>query len=737
MFLSAIRDAQAAMPKMEEKFAEVARPPTRIMSADGVELYRVSSENRIPLKLSQIPVYVRNAILAAEDKRFYSHNGVDEQGLMRAFVSIFKEGHVSQGGSTITMQLAKRLYNGSERSFKRKIEDIAFAYEMEREVANKNRILELYLNQVYFGQGAHGIGAAAKVYFNKTIDKLSISDAALLARCVRLPSKENPIRNLKVSMQNRDVVLGIMRDEHMITESEYQKALEEEPKINKHPPSTTAFYTAGYAMHFVEHVKHILEDELPGVDLSSGGYTIYTTLDAHLQRLAEKTVRAVVAKNRGNNMNTGAFVAIDSDGRILCEASGVEPFEKSQYNIIEQGHLQPGSGFKPFLYATALKMGAIDRNSWLSNAPIRVVDDLGRAWEPKNASPRENASGYSVEDALAQSVNLPAIHTMQKVGPHVVAQEAYNTFGFRTKLAEYLPLALGSTAVNPLEMAEGYSVFMLKGDRVHPYPVDRIVGPDGEVVKQFYPERTNAVLDARVCDDMDYLLRAVVEHGTGFPARDIPDARGKTGTTNAAKDAWFNGYTDGVLGIAWVGNQRIVKGKWTELPMKSAVFGGTTAVYIWHDVMKEARERHMKKPESQPPAEIATTAPATDNKPAEPKPERHVDIPPAPSPEEIAARRKKDDGTVVKLPHPKPDQNRDGGDAPPPDDPVTIDNNDVDNPKPRKRDRQRDSEGQTVTVEICADSGQLATAYCPETVTRSYPKGREPKRFCRIHRGGD
>jgi penicillin-binding protein 1A len=737
MFFSAIKEAEAQMPTLEEKFVEVARPPSRILSADGVEFFRISKENRIPLKLAEIPDHVKNAIIAAEDKRFYQHNGVDEQGLLRAFVSVFKDGHVTQGGSTITMQLAKRLYNGNERSFKRKMQDIAFAYVMEREVANKNRILELYLNQVYFGEGAHGIGAAARTYFGKTVKQLTISDAALLARCVRVPVRENPIKNIKVAMQNRDVVLKIMRDEHMISDSDYEKALAEKPKVNAHPPSTTAFYTAGYGQHFVQHVLQTIENENLGIDLKRGGYTVYTTIDSELQKLAEKTVQHIVSINNGRKINQGAFMAMDRDGKILCEVGGVS-FKKTQYNVISQGHLQPGSGFKPFVYATALREGVISMGEYLSNAPLTVPGPRQGTWKSfKNASPNENAPGYSLETALALSVNRPALHTIIKVGPRTVADTARTAFGFRTKLDPVIPLALGSTAVSPLEMAEGYSVFMLKGDRVRPYPIQKIVDADGTLVKEFYPEKFTSVFDPRVCEDMDTLLRMVVEHGTGTAALPVPNARGKTGTTNNAKDAWFTGYADGVLGVAWVGNQKNVKGQWTELPMASSVYGGTTAALIWRDVIKRAREKYGKQIQPIQPVAVA----ARDEGSVPPLREKPEKAPPSIGPDDFPA------GVPDESPDPKPkkraDEPKPAGVTPPippdtitndPDDLGTVEADKVDPPKPKPKRERRQEE--TVQVEICADSGQLATAYCPETVTRTFPRGQAPRRSCRIHRPG-
>jgi len=752
MFGVAVKGAEAKMSTLDDKFAEVNRPPTRILTSDGVELYRVSAENRIPLKFSQIPEHVRNAIIAAEDKRFYQHDGVDPQGLLRAFSTIFKDGHVSQGGSTITMQLAKRLYNGSDKTFNRKMDDIAYAYEIERYLGSKNRILELYMNQVYFGEGAHGIGAAAKVYFNKDVKDLTISDAAILARCVRLPSVQNPIKNLDVALENRDAVLGVMHEEKMISDSQYQDALAEKPKINPNPPSTTASYPAGYGQYVVAHVLHELKDE--GLDIKSGGLTIIVTVDSKLQKIAENSVRQRVAEYRAQKVNQGMCVAMDAEGRILCEAGGVD-FRKNEYNIVERGSMQPGSGFKPFLYSIALRDGVIRPDQYLSNEPITITRKGSKPWTPQNASRSENRSSYSVMEAISLSVNRPAVHTIMALKPSTLVQAAHDVFGFRSELAPYEPLALGASNVNPLEMAEGYSVFMLRGDRVRPYLISKISGPDGEVIKEFYPQKFTNVLDPEICDQMDNFLSHVVSGGTGHPAQDIPDARGKTGTTNSAKDAWFDGYADGVLAIAWCGNQRLIKGQWTELPMASNVFGGTTAINIWRDVMRVAQKRFGKPAQYGPPTGVTVaniTAPKKSEKPPvdpnAPVPDNNLPPEILPTEDPNTGDEIGPDGTIVippdeGSPAKKPEDHKPPVKPPTdtlgaPDSLPPANADDIDNPKPKKKPRtpRNSDDNQTVTLEICVDSGLIANPYCNETVTRTFSKRSAPKRICTLHKSG-
>lgn len=739
----------------------MSTPTTRILSRDGQVLFSVSKESRTPLKLDQIPKFVRNAVLAAEDHRFYQHSGVDLTSMAR-IVFVDMRGHkLSQGGSTITMQLVKLLFNGSSKTFRRKLNDIAYAQVLEQKLP-KDRILELYLNKVFFGNGAFGIGEAAKVYFNKSIDDLTIGEAAMLARCIRRPSYENPIRDLETATNNRDVVLGIMRDDQMITEDEYEKAISEKPHVNPKPTMQGVYVRAG-TEHFVKHVTKFLEKDL-GLDLMTGGYTIETSLDLSLQKLALRTVQDYVDENRHLKMNQAAFMVMDSDGYILAEIGALN-FAKHQYNLVTaSGTLQPGSGFKPIVYATALKQGTITMDSMLSNAPISETDDLGRVWTPKNSDPKkEGQPSYSLRSALAYSINLCAIHTIEAVGPAEVVQTAYDAFGFHSKLRAYPSLALGSSEVSPLEMAEAYSVFMLHGDRVHPQPVVRVTDADGNQVKQYDPQKTVGAFDAHVADEVDELLRGVVEYGTGTAANKVPDARGKTGTTNDAKDAWFTGYADGVLAVGWFGHEVWDKGTktWVYGPMNRAVYGGNSMAKVWADVMVVARQKYGKsvngpssKPADKPkikelpasadvdPDLIAMPAEAKDAT-AQPGDGAKATTPSSSPPSSATSPLTQPD-TGGKTPSKAGtgDEDKSGGDnvasastsPPTPSRPEKTE-------KPARTKRPEkpkdDTDSDTVTVEICEDSGLLANPYCPETVTRTFKKGKEPKRKCRIHGQGD
>ncbi len=735
-YFNAKKDAEDKMNDLQARIDSVNKPTTKILSRDGVVLYSVSTENRIPLKLDQIPKFVQNAVLAAEDHRFYQHTGVDMTSMMRVLMVDLKGRKLAQGGSTITMQLVKLLFNGSSKTLGRKMNDIAYAQVMEQRLP-KERILELYLNKVYFGEGAFGIGEAARTYFDKSIEKLTIGEAAMLARCIRRPSYENPIRDIDAALANRDVVLGIMRTDGTISDDQYDKAVAEKPKISAKSRNGGEFYKPG-TEYFVNHVKSFLDKDL-GLDLINGGYTIETSLDYGLQKLTMHSVREVVDDNP--KVNQGAFMSMDSDGYILSEVGGLN-YKDHQQNLITQGGLQPGSGFKPIVYATALKAGVITMDSMISNAPIHEVDPVtGRKWDPGNSSRKENHSSYGLRTALAMSVNLCAIHTIQEVSPSLVVQTAYDNFGFRSKLAPYAPLALGSSAVTPIEMAEAYSVFMLHGDRVRPQPVMRVTDSDGKIVKQYEAQKFVGAFDPVVSDEVDELLRGVVEYGTGTAANVVPNARGKTGTSNEGKDLWFTGYADGVLGVGWTGRERKIKGVWAPQKTGDEEFGGTVTAKIWAKVMKVACERYGKvqagkpidapKPKDisqEPSADVDPdlAAPAGDTKAGSTVDEAGNPIPEGAEikPGETVPPIKPEagDGKV------KPGVDKGQGPTAPP----------TAKPPKTKRPAKREDEPlpDTIIVDICQDSGLIANPYCNETVTRTFRRGKEPKRKCQIHGPG-
>ena len=710
-FMIAFRKAGDKIDALATKIDQIESPATVIYARDGQTLlYRASSQYRkLVESYDDIPKVIIDATLAAEDKRFFEHRGVDPIAVGRSLFRNVSEGRQAQGGSTITMQLSKRLFTSTEKSFERKMEDAALAIHLERKLTKKE-ILRAYLNQVYYGQGAYGIRAAADVYFGrKDLNKVTIAEAAMLARLVRRPSQENPYVNEKVALRNRDVVLRIMRDEGMITSAQYSESIADVPKLRpKSFGSGERIYAAPY---FTRYVLDTVAAQYPDVDLGTAGWTIITTLDPVLQEAAEDAVKDLVTKYRRRKVTAGAFVLLDNNGQILA-MQGNTNWERDEYNVIAQGRRQPGSAFKPFIYGAALSTGAISPGDRVSNEAIEWRDpSTGKVWRPKNSGGGAGGT-YSIPAAIANSKNLPAIHVSFKAGLDTCASYARDVFGFRSPIKPFQSMALGVNEVSPLEMAQGYSVFMLRGDRFTPYAIAQIVGADKQIVRNYEPKIVKHILDERVASYVDLCLREVVTAGTGRAASSIRDARGKTGTTQEARDAWFCGYTNNLLGIGWIANVVYDKdGNARYQEMSDSVFGGTVTVEMWREVMRAAqkkrgygtaREVTPLLRDMQVDGEGAVKPPET---PVEPStvPDDAVPDPVTTQPETLPTTG---DGAGT------------GNSTPPANNPPT---------------RNDPPTSDMVDVEICAESGQKATIYCPETVTRKYKGADAPRRWCRKH----
>lgn len=728
MVMLALRKADSRMQGLEEKLEQIDSPATVIYARDGKTLlYRTSSEYRKLIhSYSDIPKTVIDATLAAEDKRFFEHGGVDVIAVARSLVTNVREGRQAQGASTITMQLSKRLFTSTEKSLQRKIEDAAIAIKLEKRL-QKKQILLAYLNQVYYGQGAYGIRAAADVYFGKRdLKQLTVAEAALLARLVRRPSVENPIVNLDGAIKNRNTVLKIMLDESMIDSDEYAKAIAEKPKLRPRQfGSGERIYGAPY---FTRYVIDRLHHDYPDVDLATAGWTVVTTLDPDLQTEAEKAVNDLVSRYRRRHVTTGAFVLLDNEGQILA-MQGNRDWETDEFNVIAQGKRQPGSSFKPFVYFAALSTGVLKPGDRVSNEPFIWRDpSSGKVWAPKNSGGITGGT-YSIPSAIAQSKNLPAVHVTDMVTPKVAASYARDVFGFKSDIHPWPSMALGTNEVSPLEMAQGYSVFMLHGNRFTPYGIVQILDQDKSVVRSFEPRIIEHIGDEGVSAYIDMCLREVVMGGTGKAARGVQDARGKTGTTQDARDAWFCGYTNNLLGIGWIANvQYDKKGEARYAPMADNVFGGTVTVEMWKQVVRAAQKKRgygtppkgapmmrtdamdtqvegAKKDPEAPPAEDTTVPDTTVPDPAAKLPDRSEGDP----------TKGQDPATTSTTPPPTT--------TPPADPPKT---------EPKKTDPPPVAE-EMVEVEVCADTGQKATIYCPETVTRRFAKKDAPRRWCRKH----
>lgn len=732
-----IKAAEPLVADIEEKLKTYNSKPSRIFSADGKLLYEIKPIFRDSISLTQLPKHVINAVLAAEDKRFYSHSGVDGWGLARASVSFVHAGEVSGGGSTISMQLAKKLFSASEKTMNRKVQDIAIAFQLEKKYT-KDQILEMYLNQIYFGEQAYGINAAASIYFNKEVEDLDLAEAATLARCIRLPSSQNPVKDFQRAMTNKNVVLGIMLEEHMITQDEFEKAKAEQPKVRGLAQQRFSRYYG--ARYHVAAVKRELERR--GITIAEGGYTITTTLDTEVQRAAEEAVEDTVRGYRGLDVNAGAFICIDNEGRVLADVGG-RNFAKNQYSRTTQSRMQPGSAFKTFVYAEALKEGIIDEYSEISNEMVKVPKGRGEYWIPRNHG--RYGGTVSLFSAFVNSVNVPAVRTFMQIGSKRASELITKDFGFTSKIDPYPAVALGSSDVKPIEMAEAYSVLMLDGRRVKPSIIKEIIDPTGEVVYQAKSEYYATRIGPAVCNVMERLMRGVVTDGTGKKAGSCPDAHGKTGTTNGGKSVWFCGYAKGIVGIAWAGNEYYDKkrDRWLLREMPES-YGGDIAAPMWSKAMRAAIAKYGSdvKPDFRVRQEIPRERTVEEEEEAERLREEKRLAEEAKKNQTPDDLRGDEEGPVA------PATNAEGTTTPPvgPTIPTTDPpKTDPEPPKrndPPKRDPPRnDEDSGYVEVEVCADSGLLATRYCPETINRKYSKSRKPKRACGVHKspqeGGD
>jgi penicillin-binding protein 1A len=592
------------------------RPPvgTKIYSSDGELLARLATENREPVPLERIPKNMQNAIVAIEDSRFYEHSGLDLKGIARAMWANISGHEMAQGASTLTQQLARNMFLNSKKKISRKIKELLLAIQIERNWT-KRQILAAYLNQVYFGASAYGVQAASQAYFKKDVKDLRLEECALLAALPQRPSDLSPYaaygskEGFEKSKARRDTVLDRMAELHYITPDQARIAKARPIKVAKTRPPAVGYF---HAKHFCQYVMDQLRNKL-GYEqdfLDKAGLTVVTTLDWKMQQAAEKAAREGVSKYRGwGRVSEGALVCVDPhNGYIRAMVGSVnDPWEKHQFNCATQARRQPGSSFKIFVYTAGFEAGRDPYSTVNANAYIPLPD--GTVYSPHNHG--GTTGRLSLVNAFALSVNGAAVNICNDVGPKTVVSLA-RKFGLTGNLQAYPSIALGVCDVSPLEMASAYGVFAVGGKRAEPETIIQIRSQDGEILDSPTPKITDLGLHADTLDDINILTRAVVTSGTGRGAGSVPDAHGKTGTTEENTDAWFVGYTpNGLATAVWAGNR-------DNKPMSPRLFGGTICAPIWAQFMQKAVELNPAKKKR--PAEerlIAKAPEAPRHKPAE------------------------------------------------------------------------------------------------------------------------
>jgi penicillin-binding protein 1A len=546
---------QLAIPK---------RPPNiAILAADGSLLANRGDTGGAAVHLSELPPYLPKAFVAIEDRRFYSHFGIDPVGISRAIVRDLTGGGGMQGGSTLTQQLAKNLFLTQERTLSRKIQEAILALWLERKYS-KDQILELYLNRVYFGSGAYGVEAASQRYFGKSAKMVNLSEAAVLAGLMKSPARLAPNHNIQAANERAAQVITAMAEQGHITEAMAKLALSNPAQLVRQKGSGSANYAADYVMDMLDDTVGAIDEDI----------VVTTTLDPKLQAEGERALTDELnAKGAKFGVAQGALVALDTDGAIKALIGG-RNYADSQFDRAVSAKRQPGSSFKPFVYLTALEHG-LTPDSVREDAPITI-----KGWNPENYS-RRYLGEVTLTQALSKSLNTVAVRLGQEVGPKAIIRTAHR-LGIASDLEPNASIALGTSEVTPLELVTAYTPFANGGIGVQPHVITRVRTANG---KQLYVRRNannGRVIEPQYVAMMNSMLEQTLQKGGTAEKADLPgwQAAGKTGTSQDWRDAWFIGYTSDLVAGVWLGNDD------NEPTKKSS--GGNLPVEIWSRFMKAA-----------------------------------------------------------------------------------------------------------------------------------------------------
>ena len=525
-----------------------------------------AEEDRQVVLLGEVSSFLKRAILAIEDKNFYNHIGIDPPAIVRAFFVNLQAGKIVEGGSTVTQQLVKNLLipeKERSRTWTRKIKELLLALELERRV-NKDKILELYLNQVYWGNRAYGVQRAAGRYFNKNAGELSLAESAYLAGLLKAPSALS--KDFKASKERQKLVLLNMLEFGYITKKQYKDALKEELMFSSSPGQLEL-----YPFYF-SYVLDQLKKRFDLNELKEKGYKVYTGLDPVSQEKAETILNEEI-KNAPYGVEQFALVAIDiKTAQIRALVGGVGEFWTHQWNRATNPHTI-GSAFKPFVYLTAFEKGLISPDTTIKDSRIKIDDGTDMIWEPMNFDDKFWGN-LSIRDALVFSRNLPAVKIAKQAGIENVVETA-KACGIETELEPVLSLALGSAAITPLEASSSYATFARRGVYIKPILIRKIEDPKGRIVERNEPVPQRAASDYATATLVS-ILQEVVQRGTGALARlDDRPAAGKTGTSDKSRDVWFIGFTPDLSVALWGGNDenKEIKGKY--------VTGGAIVARVW------------------------------------------------------------------------------------------------------------------------------------------------------------
>jgi penicillin-binding protein 1A len=551
------------LPDVTQVAQAERRPAITVTAADGSTIARFGDLYGATVNAADLPPHLIEAVLATEDRRFYSHFGIDPIGLARAFFTNWRAGRVVQGGSTITQQLAKNLFLSPDRTLKRNLQEAMPAVWLER-TYTKNQILTAYLNRVYFGAGTYGVDAASQVYFNKPVTEINLREAAILAGLLKAPSRYSPSANPDKAAERAEVVLGAMVAAGFITQDDIRAAHAQPPTPRRKPYGDSDRYFAAWV---ADQVNDFIGEDHSDV-------IVHTTLDRRLQRAAEWRIDAMLAGPAvAAKAGQAALVALTPEGAVRALVGGGD-YADSPFNRATKALRQPGSAFKPFVFLAALEAG-MTADTAVEDGPIRIG-----TWQPANFEKGFNGS-VTLRDALAHSINTAAVRVLDRTGIDRVHATA-RRLGITAPLGHDLSLALGTSEVTLLELTGAYTAFANGGRAVWPYAITEIRDRGGQVLYQRRSSGGNRVIDPANLTQIDRMMISVVEYGTGKAARLDRMAAGKTGTSQDYRDGWFLGFTADYVAGVWLGND-------DNAPMKRVTGGGLPAK-LWHDFMVDAHE---------------------------------------------------------------------------------------------------------------------------------------------------
>ncbi|MCP3952600.1 MAG: PBP1A family penicillin-binding protein [Desulfobacterales bacterium] len=584
LFFVALKD----LPRVPEPLSRIIEtPPTEIYAASGERIMILGGREAIPL--DRVSHHFIRAVIATEDHRFWDHTGVNKLRTLKAlYITLFEPGRV-QGASTITQQLAKNLFFSFKRTYKRKFHELLVALQIEAQY-NKRDILEAYVNQIPFGIGAHGIEQAARKYFGKPAATLSLSEAALLAGLPKSPTRYNPYRYYLRARKRQKVVLSRMVAVGYISPRDAKEAFGNAPVLKERKAN------ARTGSYFLDTVLKRLEERYGPEVIHHGGLQVFTTLEPRLQSAAVAAVQrglASLEQRLGTLANQpsddqrpqGALVAVAANSGAVRAMVGGRDYADSEYNRAIQGMRQPGSGFKPFLYYSALENLELSPAAVVTDRAVTIPVAGAADWSPRNFG-RQHAGPMILKRALLKSVNTVAAQLVAETGPDAVIKIARRC-GIQSPLKKVYSVALGSSEVTPLEMAAAFATFATGGIRNRPFFISRVEDAMGQVLEEHIVSGKRT-LDPTLTYQLVEMMQGVMDQGTGAITRRMgfsPPAAGKTGTTNGYRDAWFTGFTPTLSTSVWVGFD---KKKGLRDPNGTGITGGHGAAPIWADFMIQA-----------------------------------------------------------------------------------------------------------------------------------------------------